>query len=99
GCRRIAHIAGPPLTTGAGRLKGYREALAAAQISPPESYVVYARDDATGYDAARMLLALKPRPDAIFGYNDPTAAGAMKAVLEAGIEIPREIKVIGVGNV
>jgi LacI family transcriptional regulator len=99
GCRRIAHIAGQPLTPGAGRLKGYRDALAAAMISLPESYVVEARDDASAYDAARRLLALNPRPDAIFGYNDPAAAGAMKAVLEAGIRIPEEIKVIGVGNV
>ena len=99
GCRRIAHIAGRPLTPGAGRLKGYRDALAAAMISLPESYVVEARDDASAYDAARRLLALNPRPDAIFGYNDPAAAGAMKAVLEEGIRIPEEIKVIGVGNV
>jgi LacI family transcriptional regulator len=99
GCRRIAHIAGPPLTPGTGRLKGYRDALAAAGLSVPETYVAHARDDATGYEAARALLAVKPRPDAIFGYNDPTAAGAMKAVLEAGIRIPEEIKVIGVGNV
>ncbi|HEY1337580.1 MAG TPA: LacI family DNA-binding transcriptional regulator [Bryobacteraceae bacterium] len=99
GCRRIAHIAGPSLTPGVGRLKGYREALAAAGIEVPDSYVVHATDDASGHDAARKLLALKPRPDAIFGYNDPTAAGAMKAILEAGISIPETIKVIGVGNV
>ncbi|MEO8595948.1 MAG: LacI family DNA-binding transcriptional regulator [Candidatus Solibacter sp.] len=99
GCRRIAHIAGPQLTTGAGRLRGYREALAGAQISVPESYVVHATDDASAYRATRRLLALKPRPDAIFGYNDPTAAGAMKAILERGISIPGDIKVIGVGNV
>jgi LacI family transcriptional regulator len=99
GCRRIAHIAGPPLTPGTGRLKGYRDALSASGISVPDSYVVPARDDATGYEAARRLLALNPRPDGIFGYNDPTAAGAMKAVLEAGIRIPEEIRVIGVGNV
>jgi LacI family transcriptional regulator len=94
GCRRIAHIAGPPLTTGVGRQKGYHDALAL-----PDCYVVHATDDASGYLAARRLLALEPRPDAIFGYNDPTAAGAMKAILEAGIAIPREIKVIGAGNV
>jgi LacI family transcriptional regulator, galactose operon repressor len=99
GCRRIAHIAGPPLTTGVGRLKGYRDALAAAGMEVRDSYVVNATDDASGLQAARQLLALNPRPDAIFGYNDPTAAGAMKAILEAGIAIPREIKVIGVGNV
>src|SRR5258708_2478842 len=41
GCRRIAHIAGPPLTTGVGRLNGYRAALAAAGSSLPDSYVAH----------------------------------------------------------
>src|SRR5690349_3536861 len=99
GCRRIAHIAGRPAAPGAGRHKGYRDALAAAGISLAETYVEHATDDASGYEAARRLLALQPRPDDIFGYNDPTAAGAMKAILEAGIRIPEEIKVMGVGNV
>ena len=99
GCRRIAHIAGRPLTPGAGRLKGYRDALAAANLTMSDAYVVEARDDASAYESARRLLALKAQPDGIFGYNDPAAAGAMKAVLEAGIRIPEEIKVIGVGNV
>jgi LacI family transcriptional regulator len=99
GCRRIAHIAGPALTTGIGRRKGYEESLAAAGLQAPEGYVVEATDDESGYRATRRLLQMNPRPDAIFGYNDPTAAGAMKAILEAGIRIPEEIKVIGVGNV
>jgi LacI family transcriptional regulator len=99
GCRRIAHIAGPPLTPGVGRLKGYREALAEAGISVPDSYVVHAVDDNSGYQAARGLLLLEPRPDGIFGYNDPTAIGAIKAIFEAGIGIPEAIKVMGVGNV
>jgi len=99
GCRRIAHLAGPPHAPGTGRLRGYRATLAAAGFPAPDSYVAHATDDASGYEAARRLLAIDPRPDAIFGYNDPTAAGAMKAILEAGIRIPEEIKVIGVGNV
>ncbi len=99
GCRRIAHIAGPALTTGLGRLKGYEDALAAAGLSVPVGYVAHATDDDTGYQATRRLLQMDPCPDAIFGYNDPTAAGAMKAILEAGIRIPEEIKVMGVGNV
>jgi LacI family transcriptional regulator len=99
GCRLIAHIAGPPIHPGLGRLKGYREALAHAGIPVPDQYVVSATDDATGYQAAQRLLTLRPRPDGIFGYNDPTAAGAIKAALEAGIAIPEALKVIGVGNV
>ncbi|HWC98274.1 MAG TPA: LacI family DNA-binding transcriptional regulator [Candidatus Sulfopaludibacter sp.] len=99
GCRRIAHISGPQPNPGSGRLKGYRAALRAADLSMPKSYIVPATDDASGYEATRRLLALEPRPDGIFGYNDPTAAGAMKAILQAGIRIPEEIKVIGAGNV
>ncbi len=99
GCRRVAHIAGPEPNPGSGRLRGYRAAMEAAGITVPPSYVVQARDDESGYEVTRRLLALNPRPDAIFGYNDPTAAGAMKAILEAGIRIPEEIKVIGAGNV
>lgn len=99
GCRRIAHIAGPQNYPGVGRLKGFRDMLAEAGIPLPDGYVVHAKDDETGLDATRRLLATEPRPDGIFGYNDPTAAGAMKAILEAGLSIPDSIKVIGVGNV
>ena len=99
GCRRIAHIAGEPRVTGSGRLKGYRDALAEAGIPFTGSYVVEATDDATGYEAGRRLLGLPSPPDGIFGYNDPTATGAMKAILESGRRIPQDIKVIGVGNV
>jgi len=99
GCRRIAHICGRSNAPGAGRYKGYRDTLAAAGLSAPDSYVVHGADDASGYEATRKLLALRPRPDGIFGYNDPTAAGAMKAILEMGFSIPGDVKVIGVGNV
>src|SRR5436309_1557168 len=57
GCRQIAHIAGPPITTGLGRLRGYQETLSAAGIEAPDAYVVHATDDASGYEAARRLLA------------------------------------------
>ena len=99
GCRRIAHIGGPPNNPGVGRLKGFRDALASAGIALPDSYVVHATDDASGYEATRRLLSLNPIPDGIFGYNDPTAAGAMKAILEQGLSIPETIKVVGAGNV
>ena len=99
GCRRIAHIFGQNLSPGPGRRAGYLEALAKHKISVPDSYLVGAADDQSGYEATRQLLALDPRPDAIFGYNDPIAAGAIKAVLEAGFRIPEDIKVMGVGNV
>src|SRR5215831_11300237 len=42
GCRRIAHIAGPPAAPGTGRLKGYRDALAGKGVSVPDAYVEHA---------------------------------------------------------
>jgi LacI family transcriptional regulator len=46
-----------------------------------------------------QLLRLTPRPDGVFCYNDPVAAGAIKATLEAGLRVPEDVAIIGVGNV
>jgi LacI family transcriptional regulator len=100
GCRHIAHIRGPATPNSHGRLRGYRKALRAHGMEASEAYVAGGvRDDAGGYAAMRTLLALKPRPDGVFGYNDPVAAGAIKAVLEAGLRVPQDVAVIGAGNV
>jgi LacI family transcriptional regulator len=45
------------------------------------------------------LLQVEPIPDGIFCYNDPVAIGAMKAITEAGLNIPDDIAVVGAGNV
>ncbi len=51
-----------------------------------------------GYEAARRLLAAAPRPDGIFCFNDPSALGAMRAILDAGLRIPNDIAIVGCGN-
>ncbi len=66
--------------------------------APPE-YVVSGLDDRSGYDGMRKLLQLKKRPDGVVCYNDPVAAGAMKAILESGLSVPGDVAVIGAGNV
>jgi LacI family transcriptional regulator len=47
----------------------------------------------------KKLLSLRPLPDAVFCHNDPTALGAMKAILDAGLKIPEDIAIMGCGNV
>lgn len=104
GCRSLAHIGGPDVSTAAGRLQGYREVLHRRKV-PERPGTVILREhgddagDCSGYQAMRRLLELRPRPDGIFCYNDPTAMGAMKAVLEAGLRIPEDVAVVGCGNV
>ena len=100
GCRRIAHIRGPAIPTGTGRLRGYRRALSRHGLQAPPGYVVSGHhDDASGYRAMQELLSLPEPPDGVFCYNDPVAAGAIKAILEAGHSVPGDMAVIGAGNV
>lgn len=100
GCRRIAHIRGPEISTGMGRFSGYRRTLAKHHLEVPAEYVVGGdAGNETGYEAMRRLLRLHPPPDGVFGYNDPVAAGAIKAILEAGLQVPGDVAVIGAGNV
>ncbi|MGA2608563.1 MAG: LacI family DNA-binding transcriptional regulator [Terriglobia bacterium] len=100
GCTRIAHLRGPMVSTGRGRLRGYHRALAKHALKVPPEYVISgAHQDSTGYAAMQRLLQLKPRPDGVFCYNDPVASGAIKAILEAGLDVPGDIAVVGAGDV
>lgn len=104
GCRLIAHIGGLDVSTAVGRREGYRRALARHGIEISPLYVVSRshgddEGDVTGYQVMKHLLQLTPRPDAVFCYNDPTALGVMKAILEANLRIPHDIAIVGAGNV
>jgi len=100
GCRRIGHLRGPEVGIAAQRLDGYRSALAQRGFCPHPSYIVAGgHGDDTGYEGMRKMLQLLPLPDGVFCYNDPVAIGAIKAIVEAGLELPKDIAVVGAGNV
>lgn len=99
GCTRVAHLRGPEVSTALLRLKGYQDALKRNGLPARSTYIAGGRgDDQTGYEAMKKLLKLQPRPDGVFCYSDPLAAGAMKAVLEAGLKIPSDVAIVGCGN-
>jgi LacI family transcriptional regulator len=103
GCRRIAHVRGPEVSTGIGRREGYLAALAQHGLVAWPDYVRCGKTsdadgDQSGYEAMGKLLSLDPRPDGVFCYNDALALGAMKAILEAHLRIPGDIAIIGAGN-
>lgn len=100
GCQRIAHLRGPDIGIAVSRLQGFRRAMAQHKLGVPAHYVVEARYyDDMGYSAMKTLLGAEPVPDGVFCYNDPVAIGAIKAICEAGLAVPDDIKVIGAGNV
>ncbi len=104
GCRRIAHIAGAGVSTATDRLAGYRQALVQHGLPALRELVVtraHGDDlgDVSGYLAMRRLLRLRKQPDGVFCNNDPTAMGAMHAILEAGLDVPGDIAIVGCGDV
>ncbi len=98
GCRRIAHLRGPGAGIAARRQEGYRTVLEKNKL-PFHQVIEAGYDDYTGHEAMRQLLYASPLPDGVFCYNDPVAIGAMQAILEAGLQIPKDIAVVGAGNV
>jgi DNA-binding LacI/PurR family transcriptional regulator len=51
-----------------------------------------------GYECGRALLTQKVRPTAVFCGNDESALGLCKAASELGIQIPRDLSVVGFDN-
>jgi LacI family transcriptional regulator len=102
GRRRIAYI-GAPFSTSSDREHAYRAVLSHNQIEVPREYLVRmpakeGPNHLLGEKYMQRLLMLKPRPDAVFCHNDPTAWGAMIAILGAGLRIPEDIAILGCGN-
>ena len=113
GHRDIAFIGGPfrvcppPLQHRANtvwsveqRALGYCSALREAGIEPDPR--LYEGDDLTttgGYAACRRLLAARRRFTAIFCANDGSAIGAMRALHEARLAVPRDVSLVGFDDI
>jgi LacI family transcriptional regulator, galactose operon repressor len=100
GRRAIAHIGGPAIVHAKRRERGWREALRARGIKPSEDWIVRGGFmENEGYRAMKRLLMVRPKIDAVFAANDPSAIGAMKAMWEAGLRVPEDVAVVGVGDI
>lgn len=96
GHTEISYLAGlPGVWATKARVRGYREALAAAGVDGKQRLLFgsYAAD--SGYDLTRELIASGPLPTAILCGNDRMAIGALLALAEAGIRVPTDVSVIG----
>lgn len=104
GHRRIAHISGDPadelaFTTHIDRRHGYREALAAAGITPDPALDVEEEFTVAGGErAVAELLRRGEPPTGIFAACDEIAMGAMAALRQAGLKVPEDISVIGIDD-
>lgn len=81
------------------RLSGYQRALAGRGIqAPPEYITVGASTFEGGRAAVESLLALPRRPSALFVTNNVMTVGALVAIAEAGLDVPRDISIVGIDD-
>jgi len=102
GRRRIALIAGPPVSKQGrpAKARGYLQALEEAQIVFDPALIVeggYTREG--GQEAMRRLLAMEQPPDAVFAANDLMAIGALAAARAAGKRVPDDVAIVGYDDI
>ena len=97
GHRRIAIIQGEEwMDASNDRLRGYRQALAAADISFDETLVRPGNwEPSAGYEQTKLLMRLAHPPTAIFCSNDMMAMGCYEALKALGLGIPGDVSVVG----
>lgn len=97
GHRRIGAIFGPIRTsTARDRESGFRAALAAAGLGMSDDHVSrggFAYDD--GVRGFTGIISSPTPPTAIFCANDMVAVGALNQAMNMGIDVPREVSIIG----
>lgn len=96
---RIAYVSGPPeWNSSKARLESIRRALQeAGMLLTPELHRHCAPSIESGYQVGRNLVGLPAdtRPTAIIAFNDLLAFGVLRAIHSAGLQVPRDISVIG----
>ena len=97
GHTRIGMIGGPVETLcSRQRVDGYTDAMRSNGVSiDPELVRSADFEVAGGHREAVALLSLKNRPTAIFAGSDMQALGVYQAARELGLEIPRDLSVVG----
>lgn len=96
GHKRVGIITGRAgLATTSERLEGYRAAHRRRGIRVESQYVVDGDSTEQGGRRAMMaLLAAKPRPTGVFIANDSMTMGALRAMQDAGVDVPGDMAVV-----
>lgn len=99
GHTRIATITSPlSMAHGKDRLEGYHLAMAAHQLAVDEEWIVEGDNtEASGSRGTRRLLPASPT--AIFVASDMMAIGSLKALRDAGLQVPQDVSLVGFDDI
>ena len=95
GHTHIAALSGPmEVSTAEDRVTGYRRALEEAGLKENELVYFGAFTQASGFEMAQKALSQNPQPTALFAANNFIAYGALKALRQAGLDLPARISLV-----
>ena len=101
GHRSIAFLCGPMNSKySADRFLAFQQALAKYRLPLREEFVRsydFSQEDA--FLQMKKLLAASPPPTAVLLMNDYSAMGVLRAAKETGFQVPRDLSIIGFGDV
>jgi len=97
GHRRIGYIAGQPgLATTRERIEAFRASLASNGLDCLPHYVSpESVDTASATASTHAILSLPAPPTALVTGNNMTTIGAVRAIREKGLSIPRDLSLVG----
>jgi LacI family transcriptional regulator len=100
GHRRVGFLNNcDPIPATAGRLLGYKAALAARGIRFDLNLVACATSDSQGgFRSAQTLMQLPDPPTALVCFSDRMAMGAYDALRKLGLSVPNDVAVMGFDN-
>jgi DNA-binding LacI/PurR family transcriptional regulator len=101
GHRSIAFISGPlQLVSARTRFQAFQKSSAQQHLDRSPALIQEGNHRVDGgHDAMQRILESGARPTAVFASNDLTAIGAMGAIGEFGLRVPRDISVIGFDDI
>jgi DNA-binding LacI/PurR family transcriptional regulator len=100
GHQTVFHLAGPlDFLEACERVEGWSETLRRAGVAALPKPLIGDWSAESGYDLGRRLLHEHPEVTAIFAANDPMALGLLRAIHEAGRDVPGDVSVVGFDDV
>lgn len=99
GHRSIAHIDGGGSSGAVGRRTGYVRAMQRCGLDAHTRVIPGSDTDESGrHGVATLFDGDSPQPTAIFVANDLAALGAMSALAERALRVPKDVSVVGYDN-
>jgi len=97
----IAHISGPlKLRLARERKEGFCQVIQERGLEPGPCVLSEGNWECeSGYEAMKQILSSKIMPTAVFAANDRMAIGAIRAIFDAGLSVPRDFSIVGLDDI